>query len=252
MTVEDGVDGSGPIFDGPAGSVLEDVRVRLFEHRSLGGSVADDSRTQVVYERLAEWLAERAEECASTGASASSMAAAQSAASAAPTTWGEYLRQTEASIQKRAHLVDRLGKPRVLRTYTSSGSLLHVDLMDWRGRLRARLAHEGASGEVSAVTLVSSEGLEFRYTAEHFSRPVASVRLRLEQARRSCNALVVGNSPKRRHAAQRSVEALCAVALPQLERLMKREVEEGRQLVPPFEDLMEMDMAQIIDLLECG
>lgn len=267
----DEIDGPA-VFGGPAGSLLEEVRAKLFDRRHEGGRSVGEPRTQVVYERIAEFLAEQAEESAQAGLESRPGAVKR---------WHEYLRQTQASLERRSEMVDKYGAPRVVKTFHSGGALWHVDLADWRGRHRVRLLYDNTSQDPQEVRLVSSSGEETHYTVQSFETPATlssrsssssrsgegaqplslspggsgsagsgRLRRRLELARWRCTQLAGSTSPKCEQQAKRSVEELCQVALPRLERMLRRELEEGRQLVPTSEDLLEMEAEEIITLLE--
>lgn len=249
---EDGLQGGEP-FSGPAGPLLEDLRVQMFDQGGFCSRVADDPRAEVIYERIAEWLAEVAEQGPDSPAGCSvSSAASSPSRAAAPPSWTEYVRRTQASVQRRAASLDARGGPRVVRKYHSGGALWHVDLADWQGRHRARLLYDATSLEVSEVRLVGGSGEELRYTSESFGAKGSLLRVHLDRARASCAQLGrSGASKQHQQRARQSVELLFAAALlPGLERLIQREADEGRQLVPPSEDLIEMDVEQIVALLD--
>lgn len=251
-------------FSGPAGPLLEDIRVRLFEQGGgRAGLLAVEPRTHAVYERIAEWLAEQAGEgrtpaAASTipGAGVGAAVPPQRRSPSAERRWQEYLRQTSASIDRRSRMLDERGQPRVVRTFGSGGALWHVDLSDWRGRHRVRLTYDGATGDAMEVRLISGSGHELRYSPESFEKPGSSLRTALERARLSCAQLSGDDLPARAgrlrasRLARQSVEAFCEAALPRLERLLRRELEEGIRLVPSPKELLEMDPEQIMQFLE--
>lgn len=252
----DEIDGPA-IFGGPAGPLLEEIRVKLFDGGgSVGSTLSGEPRTQVVYERLAEFFAEQAEEgSVALGALAGDGGAGNSpsASSTKRRLWRKYLQQTLASVEKRAKLVDANGAARVIRAALPAGGWSHVELLDWKGRRRVRVTY-GAGGVPVEVLLVSGSGEELRYTEETFAANSASggaLGHLLEAARVACSRLR-GASPQQVAHAKKTVEDLCVVALPRLEGLLRRELEEGRQLVPTSEDLLEMDAEEIIALLEKG
>lgn len=166
--------------------------------------------------------------------------------------WNEYVRQTNASIEKRAGSHDMFGAARVMRTHHSNGTLLCVDVSDWKGRPRAHVTHNASTGEVSEIRLISSKGEETCYNSDNFGT-TSNLLTHLQKTQRCCAALSRNSSPQKMQAVTRSLEALCHSALlPCLERLVQREVDEGQQLVPPFEDLMEMDAETIVRLLDAA
>lgn len=234
----------GVQFKGPAGLLLEDIREQMFDKGGFCSRFADDPRTEAIYEQIAYWLAEQ------TAAGTVSPRGGGTSTAGSPL-WAEYVRRTLVSIQRRAHLTDARGAPRVVNTFHSGGSLWHVDLSDWRGRHRVRVLYD-AAGACTEVRLISGCGEELRYVPTMFGTSTSVLRTHLERARMHCAQL--SHQPASKAAEQRarkSVEHLFAAALlPSLERLIQLEVEEGRQLVPLSEDLVEMDVEQIIELLE--
>lgn len=232
-----------------AEQLLEDLRVRIFED-GRGGLIAGDPRAQLVYERIAERLQEPDEtdplEAQRCGQQAESAAADQRR-------WREYVQQSVASIKRRSSLLDELGRPRVTYDYHSSGLLRHVDLADWRGRHRARAIYNNA-GEPVQIRLTAISGEEVAYTQETFTLAgrgnfVAVATELTERARRSFASLDQGSSPKQERLAQRNVEAVCNEIFPRVDKLLRQELEEARQLVPTSEDLLEMSFEQILELL---
>lgn len=255
--VDDTDEIDGPvIFGGPAGALLEQIRVKFFDDDSCHAGLKGEPRTQVVYERIAEFLADQAEEGLRSDEQ-QDCTSCSGISAAAERCWGEYVRQTQVSVERRSQLLDEHGSARVTRKH-SAGLVSHVDLSDWKGRHRVRLLYDAASQEPKEVRLVSSSGVEVRYTVESFEAPEQeggigkALKMRLEAARHSCAQLAHDASPKREQLAQESVVAFCELALPQLEKLLQRELREGRQFVPTSEELLEMDMEEIVALLEGG
>lgn len=249
---------------GPGEQLLEEIRAKLFEElpvphprRSSTGAilrhavapprplVSGDARAQLIYERLAERLLEPDDGDKAEAAGLSPLARHQ---------WDHYLQLSRASIERRSGLKDARGIPRVTRTYGSDGMLLRLELSDWQGRLRASMLFD-AAGEPDQVQLMSSSGSEVVYTRDVFGKAVedaAASRLSrlLESARQSVLLYDSDPSAKQEQFARRLVEALCQAVFPRLEDLLRRELEEGRQLIPTSEDLLEAELEQLLqDLL---
>eukprot|EP00440_Ansanella_granifera_P010374 gb/GFBE01011254.1/.p1 GENE.gb/GFBE01011254.1/~~gb/GFBE01011254.1/.p1 ORF type:complete len:268 (+),score=52.83 gb/GFBE01011254.1/:1-804(+) len=232
---------AGEMPEGPADRLLEEVRVRMFED-GPGGLLEDDPRAQTIFERLSDCLVEEAGEADAVGARQ----------------WEEYVQKSVASIERRARQTDQSGQMRVTRAYENSGSLRHIDLADWRGRRRARVLFD-SSGTALAVQLTSVSGEEVTYTQHDFalcsavaqSRSVSGILGdRFACARQQCLALSRDSCPRQQKRAKQSVEALCNEIFPMLERLLRRESDEGRQLVPCSEDILEMSLQQLFGHVE--
>merc|ERR1712008_32035 len=203
--------------------------------------VAGDARAQLIYERLAERLLEPGDTNEAEDSGPSLTARQQ---------WDHYLQLSRASIERRVGLKDMHGIPRVARNCHANGMLLRLDLADWRGRRRVCMLFN-AAGEPTQVQLVSSCGSEVIYTRDSFGRAVEDrVASRLSQLLESARQSVLSydNDPtaKQEQFARRMVEALCQAVFPRLEELLRRELEEGRQLIPPSEDLLEVELEQLL------
>mmetsp|Transcript_4563 Transcript_4563/g.9307 ORF Transcript_4563/g.9307 Transcript_4563/m.9307 type:complete len:263 (+) Transcript_4563:113-901(+) len=228
--------------------LLEDLRIKIFE-QGRSGLIAGDPRAQLFYERIAERLQEPDE----TDPLETRRCSLPGCTPASQRQWNEYVRQSVASVQRRASLLDEHGRSRVTYEYHSSGLLRHVDLADWRGRHRARIVYS-AAGQPVEISLTAASGEVVAYTEDTFTAAgrcnfVAMVSELIELARRSFALFSQGLSPKQERVAQRNVEAVCDEVFPRVERLLRRELEEGRQLLPTSEDLLEMSFEQLLDLL---
>mmetsp|Transcript_36504 Transcript_36504/g.58868 ORF Transcript_36504/g.58868 Transcript_36504/m.58868 type:complete len:269 (+) Transcript_36504:116-922(+) len=242
--------------EGPADRLLEEIRIRFFEG-GKGGLLAGDPRTQTIYECLAERLLQ--DEPGDADVREAGRVEPLGRSSLITRQFRAYVRQSLASIERRAHLVDHQGQPRVIRAYRSQGLIHQIDLADWRGKRRARVLFDNA-GEAVEVRLTSSSGPEVSYTVQSFDLangvagkgPQTSSVLAdcLERARSSAIRVTRDSSIRHQKMMQLSVEALCKEVFPRLEKLLELELVQGRQLVPCSEDLLEMGLEQIFEQLE--
>lgn len=234
--------------------LLEDIRTKLFEAGEGRSILAGDGRAQTIFERLAERLQEEPDEVDNLEAKSFARIRRPSVLTRQ---WKQYVASCMASIDKRAESTDENGQRRVSRIYRSYGNLRRIDLADWRGRPRVRILFDSA-GSPTEVTLISLSRQEVHYTRESFDPEGPDVSDGLgntlddcfERARRSSVLSLGDPSPKHRKMTEVNVENLCDQIFPRLERLLKREQVEGRQLVPCSEELYEMSLEQILEHLE--
>lgn len=160
--------------------------------------------------------------------------------------------------------------------------LHHVDLADWRGRHRVRVLYDGFADPLE-IRQCNTSGGETVYTSADFEpepafflegQGLSSLASRLERARQSaallrhadaaaaaagnaapvatggCSGTAAAGAGDAERAALQSIEALCNEVFPRLDKLLQRERDEGRQLVPCSEDLLEMELERVVELLE--
>lgn len=204
--------------------------------------------------------------------------------------WAEYVATTMASIKRRETLLDIQGRPRVTRVYAASLAaaalahggtggappvpLHHVNLADWRGRRRVRVVYDGCA-EAIEIQQCDTQGVQTVYTASDFEPTLANVTMdsggavpvsELLQRARQCAAqlrradagvaVAIGGCSRGAAAADEeraaidSIEALCDKVFPRLNNLLQRERDDGRQIVPCSEDLLEMELERIVEMLE--
>ncbi|CAE7888145.1 NEK1, partial [Symbiodinium necroappetens] len=161
--------------------------------------------------------------------------------------WKAYAAKALASIERRAHLKDQHGQPRVRATKDSSGSR-QVELADWRGRVRAQVFTE--NGEPTRVHIINLYGKEDVYTQSCFGLEVcSSTAQRFQCTRQQCLLLLADWSAGQRAIIKQSLQEICKI-FPRLEVLFQRELREGRQLVACAEDLEEMSFDPLLAHLE--
>lgn len=220
--------------------LLEEVRLSILKD-SATDLLDGDPRLQTIFERVSEKLTE------APGEGGKELSDAKSAQRLWTRQWKAYAAKALASIERRAHLKDQHGQPRVRATKDSSGSR-QVELADWRGRVRARVFTQ--NGEPTRVHIINLHGKEDVYTQSCFGLEVcSSTAQRFQCTRQQCLLLLADWSAGQRAIIKQSLQEICKI-FPRLEVLFQRELREGRQLVACAEDLEEMSFDPLLAHLE--
>ncbi|CAE7497024.1 NEK1 [Symbiodinium sp. KB8] len=206
--------------------LLEEVRLSILKD-SATDLLDGDPRLQTIFERVSEKLTE------APGEGGKELSDAKSAQRLWTRQWKAYAAKALASIERRAHLKDQHGQPRVRATKDSSGSR-QVELADWRGRVRARVFTQ--NGEPTRVHIINLHGKEDVYTQSCFGLEVcSSTAQRFQCTRQQCLLLLADWSAGQRAIIKQSLQEICKI-FPRLEVLFQRELREAEHHFSLFVD----------------
>jgi len=229
---------------------LEDLHSSIFS-----ASLVGDARAEAVFDRISTRAQGKPEQASSVDIR--SLGATDQPFKAMPQRqWEQYVQKSLASIEKRGALQDCHGKARISFSWHPGGTLQIIRLADWRGRHRASVLF-GESGSPQEVRLIHlSKG-----AAEAFAPDGSAPAMEEEVV---TPATFGEASPKNGDGNLSAYEALsfklpqmgrtdvallCQKAFSRLEDILQQERDEGRELLPPAEEIAEMRLSRIMQLL---